>query len=308
MLGRTLRGACFVLVLLLMPVFSYAAEQNITCSTDDWNPISAGPVTTWTASLCGQGRFVVQPFFFYNHTRGFFDSGGHYSSLPSGDRKSQYQEQIFFQYGITDRLEVDGQAVYQQNYEKESGANSHSSGWGDSYLYTRLCALEEQAVLPQVTLLSQLKFPTGRYQASESGELGTDSMGTGSFDHGYGFILTKKIKPFVLHADFTYSFPCETKIDGIKTDYADYITYDASVEYFLPKGFNLMLEFNWFKQGDRKEESERIPGTALNYLVMAPGIGWSNETIQMLLAYQRTLSGTNTDANDSVVFTFVYTF
>ena len=51
--------------------------------------LSAGTLTTWTAPLCGKGKFVVQPFFFYNRTRGIFNSEGHYDSLPSGDKKYQ---------------------------------------------------------------------------------------------------------------------------------------------------------------------------------------------------------------------------
>ncbi len=83
---------------------------------------------------------------------------------------------------------------------------------------------------------------------------------------------------------------------------------DFAVEYFLPKGFNLMLELNGFLQGDKWQDGDRQPSTDIRYLTIAPGIGWSNKKIQTLLAYQRTLIGTNIDANDSVVFTFVRTF
>lgn len=50
------------------------------------------------------------------------------------------------------------------------------------------------------------------------------------------------------------------------------------------------------------------PNSNINYFAIAPEIGWSNGLIQMLLAYQRVVLGKNTDANDSVVFTFVHTF
>src|SRR3989338_7589816 len=39
---------------------------------DEWNPVSAGPLTTWTAPLCDKGKLVVQPFLFYNRSRGTF--------------------------------------------------------------------------------------------------------------------------------------------------------------------------------------------------------------------------------------------
>jgi len=283
-----------------------------TAGHEEWNPSSAGPITTWTASLCGKGEFVVQPFFFYNRTRGTFNSEGHYDSLPQGDKKYQYQEQLFMQYGLTDRLEIDGQLVYQQNFVKQGDLKTHSKGFGDSYLFLRYCAIEEQNMLPHITGVFQLKIPTGKYQKADSDKLGTDLMGAtsggGSYDHGYGINLTKKLKPFIIHADAIFTFPLERKVDGINTKYARYLNYDFGLEYFLPKGFNLMLEFNGFLQGDKKQDGEKVPSSDINYFSVAPGVGWSNEKVQTLLAYQRTLTGTNTDANDSVVLTFVYAF
>ena len=134
------------------------------------------------------------------------------------------------------------------------------------------------------------------------------ASGGGSYDHGYGISLTKKLKPLVFHADFIYSFPILTKADGVKVRYGDYVNYDFGVEYFLPYGFNLMVECNGFIQGDRKADGQLVPASDAQYLNIAPGVGWSCDKIQMLLAYQRTLAGTNVDVSDSIIFTFVYTF
>jgi hypothetical protein len=139
-------------------------------------------------------------------------------------------------------------------------------------------------------------------------KLETDSMGNGSWDPGFGFILTKKIKPFIFHADAVFSFPQKVMIDGVKTRYASYTNYDFGVEYFLPKGFNLILEANGSLQGDIWQDGQRVASTAQNYLTVSPGIGWSCDRVQLLLAYQRVVAGVNTDANDSVVLTGVYTF
>lgn len=291
----------------------YAFAQSKKDKEDnEWNPVSAGPVTTWTAPLCGKGKFVIQPFFFYNPTRGSFNSEGHYDSLIKGDKKYQYQQQLFMQYGLTDKLEIDGQIVYQENYVKQDDLKAHANGLGDSYLFLRYCAIEEKSYLPHITGLFQLKLPSGKYEHADPNKLGTDLMGAtsggGSYDYGYGINLTKKIKPFVFHADAIYSFPIETKVDGVKTRYGRYLNYDFGFEYFLHKGFNLMLEFNGFLQADKKEDGSYTPSSNIRYLTMAPGIGWSCDKIQTLLAYQRTLAGTNTDANDSVVLTCVYTF
>jgi len=274
----------------------------------EWEPLSAGPVTTWTAPVCSSGEFVVQPFLFYTRTRGVFNGRGHYDSLPGGDKRIQYQEQLFMQYGLLERLEISSLLVYQQNYVKEGGLKAHARGLGDSYLFLRYCALEESDLYPHITGVFQLKIPTGKYQHLDLAKLGADSMGSGTYDHGYGVILSKKFKPLVLHFDLIYSFPVERKIDGIKTQYAGYLNYDFGVEYFLPKRFNLLLELNGYAQGDQEENGVKIPSSDSQSLAIAAGVGWSNEKIQTLLVYQRTLTGTNSDANDSAVLTLVYGF
>lgn len=307
---------CIILISLI--VYSLALAGGICLAQErsvqgqEWEPVSAGPVTTWTAPLCEKGEFVIQSFYFYNRTRGSFNSKGHYDSLPAGDKKYQYQQQLFMQYGLTERLEIDGQLVYQQNFVKQGDLKAHTKGLGDSYLFLRYCAFEEETILPHVTGLFQLKIPSGKYQKADPDKSGTDLMaaasGGGSYDHGYGVNVTKKLKPFIIHADAIYSFPLERKVDGAKTRYGRYLNYDFGVEYFLPKGFNLMLEFNGFLQADKTQDSEKIPASDSNYFSVTPGIGWSNELIQALLAYQRTLTGTNTDANDTIILTFVYAF
>lgn len=287
---------------------AFANEQD----SREWKPISTGPITTWTAPLCGKGKFVIQPFFFYNRTRGTFNNDGHYDSLPGDDRKYQFQQQLFMQYGLTDKLEIDAQTVYQENHVRRNDRKSHSEGFGDSYLFMRYCALEDKSWFPHTSGLLQVKFPSGKYQKADPDKLGTDLMGAtsggGSYDFGLGLNLSKKIKPFVVHADAIYSFPQEVKVDSVNTEYGKYLNYDFGLEYFLTDNFNLLLEANGFLQPDKKNNGDKIPASDISYLTIATGIGWSNSKIQTLLAYQRVLSGTNIDANDSIVLTLVYAF
>ena len=299
-------------ILGIVTIGNLASAHTAEGEAEEWNPVSAGPITTWTAPLCGRKKVVIQPFFFYNRTRGLFDADGHYNALPAGDRKYQFQQQLFIQYGLTEELEIDGQTVYQQNFAQAGDAKAQSYGFGDSYLFLRYCALEETYYLPHLALLFQVKLPTGKYEHADPDKLGTDLMGAtsggGSYDTGYGLNLTKKLKPVMLHLDIIYSVPNEVSVDGVKTKYDNYLNYDFGIEYFLPKGFNLLLEFNGFTQGNMWEDGEAISDSQINYFSMAPGIGWSNDKLQTLLAYQRTLTGANTDANDSIIFTFVLTF
>lgn len=302
----------FLLCLALFNILNCAfAEEETEPGPSEQEPcelLSAGPVTTWTVPVCCKGEFVIQPFLIYNRTRGIFDSDSSYISLSDGDKKYQFQQQLFAQFGITNRLEIDGQIGYEENYIKESGESASSNGLSDSYLFLRYCAIEETKTLPHITGICQLQLPTGKYEDPDPDKLGTDITGVGSYDPGIGIIMTKTFKPFMFHLDAICSFPIETDIDGIDTKYGNYLNYDFGLEYFLPKGFNLLLEFNGLVSGDTEEDGERIEDSNENYFVGGLGVGWSCEKIQTLLAYQRTLLGTNTDANDSIIFTLVYVF
>jgi len=296
-------------VLLYLVVFnSRIIFADTGGEKEEWNPVSAGPVTTWTSPLCGREKFVIQPFFIYNRSRGSFDSNGHFDSLPSGEKRYQYQQQVFMQYGLTEKLEIDGQFVYQENFARQDGLKAHSSGFGDSFLFLRYCAVEEGRFMPHITGLFQVKFPTGKFQHANPEKLGTDLMGSGSYDTGYGIILTKRIKPMILHLDAIYSFTNQVRVDGVTTKYGEYLNYDIGLEYFLSGGFNLMLEFNGYLQDDKRQDGKSVPDSDVSSFAVSPGIGWSNDKIQMLLAYQRTLTGVNADAGEGVVLTFVYAF
>lgn len=273
---------------------------------ESWGPPSAGPITTWTAPVCAKGELVIQPLLFYNRVGGSFDMEGNRESLPDGEKNSQSIQQLFFQYGLTDRLELAGQTVFQQNRLTQGGIDASSAGFGDSYLFLRYCLSEEQEIIPNIAAMVQLKLPTGKYQDGDPGILGADLMGSGSFDPGFGINLSKTLRPFMLHAEAIYNIPLERTIDGIETRFGNYLNYDTGFEYFLPQGWNLLVELNGMVQGKTKLAGGTISGTDSSVLAGAAGAGWSNDTVQMLAAWLRTLTGKNTDAVDSVVFTVVY--
>ena len=291
----------FISIVCVRPSFA-------TCNTDEWDPPSAGPINTWTAPVCGAHEGLAQPFFVFTHTRGVFNTESHYNSLTAGEKRSSFQQQLYLEYGITDKFEVSAQTGTQENYAEQAGLKAHTNGMTDSLLFLRYALAEEKTWLPELTGLFQVAMPTGKFQKADPNRLGTDIMGYGSYDFGYGIVMTKRIKPFKLHADVIYSFPKETKLDGIKTRYANYLNYDIGLDYFLPKGFNLLAEINGFLEGDTKQDGYKMPASDSKSLDAGFGVGWSNDKIQALIEYQRTVAGTNTDANDSAIITVVYNF
>ena len=87
-----------------------------------------------------------------------------------------------------------------------------------------------------------------------------------------GLNLSKNIKPFWLHADAIYSFPQKVRVGGVSTRYANYLNYDLGVEYFLPKGFNLIFEGNGLAQCNRRKDGSTIPGSDVRSFIICPGI------------------------------------
>ena len=306
--------------LLCIGICACASATSIRlCVADDtlqnprtWEPVSAGPVTAWTAPHCGKGKLVIQPFIFYNRVRGSFDSEGKLIKLSDGDDSYQLMQQFFMQWGISERLEVDAQTVYQESYTTQSDLRAHAQGIGDSFLFLRYCFYDETKYIPDIAGLFQIKVPSAKYQDADPNKLGTDLMGAatgaGSWAYGIGLNFTKKFKPFVLHADAVYNFPQEVSIDDVETRHGRYLNYDVALEWILPKGFNLLAEFNALTQRDRLQRGQKIVDSGVKQFVISPGIGWSNKKFQTLLAYQRTLRGRNVAASDAIVFTIVYTF
>jgi hypothetical protein len=299
------RMILIVLAVSLFPVYGFSADVP---GQDDWCPPSAGPITTWTAPVCAKGDFVMQPFLFFVKTRGTYDNSGNYSSLPDDDKSTSNQFAIFMQYGLTDRLELDGQVLYQKNFIRQAGMEADSAGLGDSCLFARYCLKEETPTFPHMTLVAQLKLPTGKFENLNPEVLGTDAMGSGSYDPGLGIILTKRAKPFIIHADAIVSQPLKVDVDNVSTKYGTYLNGDAGMECFIYKGINLLFEVNGFYQGKTDLDGTKIDDSNSEYLMLTPGIGWSNDQVQTLLAYQQIVSGKNTDATAALVLTLVYSF
>lgn len=288
-------------------------SQDVACTTqEEWNPSSVGPITTWTAPHCGKNKFVVQPYFYYNNYRGVFNSKNGYNSYPDGDKKYQWQEMLYLRYGLTQRIEIDTINNYWENYVKQADLKAHANGFGDSNVYLRYWALDENKWIPCTALIFCTKIPSGKYQHADPNKLGTDLMADdtapGAWENGAGIILTKRVKPFIFHIDVIYNYPYKVKVDEVKTLYGKYLECDLAAEYFLPKGFSFMLELNGLLQGQKEEAGYKVSKSQQRAFMISPGIGWANKSIQMLLAYQRELLGKNNDASDSVVITCVYTF
>lgn len=296
-----------LLLILTLPMGSAWAEEK----NDVWDPVTPGPFTTFTAPLIKKNAFVVQPLYFFNITRGVFDGDAHYSSLPSKDYRYQQLIQLYTQYGLTERIEINAQPQWKINYAKEEGVSAENAGFGDFLMNIRYCGIDETTWCPRVTGLFQVKLPTGKYEKPDAGKILTDITGTGSTDYTYGLSFTKGVYSIrtLFHLDLLLTnIPTPVKIDGVKTGFSNIYTVNGAFEWIFYKNFNLLGELLWQTQGDDRLDGDRASDTGQGSLIFSTGIGYSRENWQVLIGYQRTLIGNNVNANDTLAGTVIITF
>ena len=297
-------GIIFLLSIMLIVSAAHAAEKK-----DVWAPVTPGPFTTFTAPVIDQGKFSIQPLYFFNIARGIFNGERHYSSLPSKDSKYQLQIQLYTTYGLIPCVEINAQPSWQISNIKVGEKSAESTAFADFPMNIRYCGVEESSWCPRITGMFMVKLPTGKFQKSDPEKLGGDLPGTGSTDYTYGLSFTKGIKPVLWHIDLLYAnSPQPVRIDGIKTKFDDTYTVNSAFEWLITEKIDIMSELNWNIQGDKKLDGDWAPDTGKSFLIWGTGIGYSEKDWQMLVGYQRTLLGENVDANDTIAATVIVTF
>jgi len=309
------RLAVLVISMLLLSASDALCADGRRCEEDVWCPTLPGPFTTFTAPIIEKNKFVMQPLYFFNITRGIFDGEGSYTALPEKDYKYQHFIQLYMQYAPIERLEFNVQPQWQINYARarsvttDNDMSAQNAGFADFLMNLRWCPIDESYWCPRVTPIFQVKLPTGKYEKADEGKLDTDITGTGSTDYAFGASFTKGIEPVEWHLDVLWATsPAPVRVNGIKTKFGDQCIINSAFEWVFYKKLNLMSELLWQVQGDRKEDGDWAPSTSKSSLIWSIGIGYSEKYWQALFGYQRTLAGENVDANDTVAATIVVTF
>jgi hypothetical protein len=302
-----MRKKLFALAVVLF-LLAGATGNLLAADEGEWNPTSIGPVTTWTAPLCGKGNWYAIPRFYFTNFKKQYDNDGEKQSVGDDTTLTQQQQMIFAAYGLTDKLELNAQVALIENHATFGDLSANSSGWADSYLILRDCLLMETDKAPCVTGMLQVKLPTGKYQKADADKLGTDITGTGSTDLGIGVVVTKKINPLMLHGDLSIFHPFKATIDEVQVQYGNWVTYDLAGEYFLENGISFLMELNGFWQGKEEDDDVTIDETDVTYLQLAPGIGYTYKSFTTSLLYQLPLSGKNALINETWILNFLVSF
>lgn len=267
-----------------------------------------GPLTDWPATVNETGTWSVQPYFFYGTQRGNYDNDGNYTAMPDGDYNRQATFYALATYGLFKDFDLSAQTILYHTAASISGATASSARIGDSNLFARYHFMKDEGWKPSMSLFLLAGIPTGKYENAEPAKLGADITGSGAWSTGYGLLTQKNFGNFNLYADAYVTTPFRTTVDDVQTKYGAQFNYDFAVEYALPHDFNLLLEFNGVATGRTAYDGVKADGTDTASLNVTPGIGYSRGNISAVVGYQRTISGKNTGAWDTLASMVIICF
>jgi hypothetical protein len=286
-------------------------EASAPGGEEVYRPTTSGPFITFTAPITPRGRLLLQPILSVALTRGTYDARERYAPLAAGASQASAALTLFTEYGVLEHVAAGAQLTVLHNRRGEASDAAQSTGLGDTVLFGRGVLLEEVAGgAPEVTLLAQVKLPTGRAESAASTLLDTDVRGTGSTDLTVGLDFTKGVRPVLLHLDLLYTRALPARLGGVDTAYGDTFSWSLSGEWpVVPERYALMLEASGRHQGAPRLEGVEVADGALTEVVLGAGVELLfSPDLQLLVGYQRTLWGRNVPAVDAFVTTLVPTF
>jgi hypothetical protein len=202
-------------------------------------PPTTGPIITDTAIPQALGTFTLfLPWFVYCVGGNFspnwrrVSAGGDYTSINGA-------MQLY--YGLLPRTEVYLDVPCYQNWASsvsppgpQGQRFAEFGGLGDVSLTGKYLLLEEQGRLPAVSGILTTTFPTGHHLHLNSGNLGTDLLGQGSFSFTPGLNLFKYVPPVLLYGNLWYTMYTRANVAGARLYYPDRVNLNFALEYPIP--------------------------------------------------------------------------
>jgi hypothetical protein len=277
-----------------------------------WRPTTSGPFVTMTAPLTAKGQLTFQPLLFAAFQRGSFDAASGYAPFEGSGQSLSLT--IFCEYGFSERVAAGVQFTGLHNRLWLAGTSAATTGLGDALAFVRYALpLPPSRWLPELSCFAQVKAPLGRADALDPARLGTDAMGTGTWEFTAGVDLTHYLRPVVVHVDLFANRAFEGMFDGVPRQPGLAFLWAASVEVPLevpvwPNHWGLMTELSGRFQDDARVAGTAARGSAVRELTVGAGVeAIFSDQVQLLVGYQRTLWGANLPAIDVLGVTLVST-
>ena len=276
-------------------------------------PPTFGPILSDTAVPIEKGKFAIQPTFVYGVVTDTFDRN--WARRSAGGDFQSFSMNWRFTYGPVENMEIFAVIPYVYNWARNvtepglAGDRSASSGdLGDINFTVKYRLVRETETLPTVTALLSTGFPTGRFRGLNSGKLGTDVTGTGSYVFTPGINVSKYVKPFVLYGNFWYSMPTSRDADDGRRIPGDFFTVNFAAEYPMTEKWVALLELtSHWGCGPIFGPAANVPQSSL--FSVAPGIEYmATDKFSLALGLNVDLVGKNTNATVAPLLSMIYLF
>lgn len=208
------------------------------------------------------------------HAFGSFDSGGHYSTPPSGSSEQDFEEDLIgaWRLPVVDRMQLAAQVPFVETRRTARGAAEVGGGIGDvnvSARYDFLYAGRER-YLPGIAALVGLTLPTGRPadSTSASSPLGTNATGIGAFQGNVGLALEQLWDGWLVTLYGIVAKRTSRTVAGtggapdITSTLGTQWTALAAVAYSLPNDFAIAASASYTGEGNAEINGAEVPSSA----------------------------------------------
>ena len=280
-------------------------------------PTTCGPMISDTCLPIETGKFAMQVWWALSFYPGVFTQNWRPVSAR-GDFYTFFMP-VKFVYGPTKNLELYAVVPFIHNWSQNlevRGPNGETaasfSGVGDITAVAKYNLLPETDYRPAISAVGGVGFPTGHASRLNPARLGTDAIGTGSFNFITGVNLFKYLKPFLVHSQIWFNTP--VNLYKITSDPArnvrsrEYLTINLATELPISKRWVLLFEVysNWTWQNLNTIQGYQTPQTVLGIL---PGIEFlATDKLALAAGVSLDLAGKNGVQKFTPMVTAFYTF
>jgi hypothetical protein len=273
---------------------------------------TTGPLVTDTTIPQEKGTFSI--FIPLSLAKRGGDFNSHWGRQDSTEDFASLQASAQVYYGLADRTEIYLVLTYQHDWAwnaVRAGPNGETSadtgGLGDMSFSFKHLMSAETSVLPAVSALFSVGFPTGRTGVSPSA-LGTDSIGGGAYTFTGGLNAYKRLPRLKLYGNFWYTVSTAAKIGGQYTHPPDTITVNLAAEYPIARRWILLSEVLSTWNTDRLI-GQRVDQPLQDLLSFLPAVEFiSGGPWNFALGVQVDLLGRNRSYNYTPTIGFFHEF
>ncbi len=267
----------FNIVVLMVMLAVFAPGVGECGQTGRWVGNTSGPFFTGTADVEPFGSFYYEPYWF--------------ETLPRNTSNTSLYMPQKLAIGLGYNSELDLIAPFEYNTAPGVGY----LGYGDTqislkYQFTKERDRYRLFALPSQAILFNLMLPTGKYDHLEPERKGADQTGTGTWGEGFGYLLRKQVKPFMLYVQLTETILNPARVHGgytfnnnmtevpfgesLNMIDGNLLSYSAAIEHVLypPWGFGYVLEAYGQWQSGYNPIFGHASAPSWNFLWLVPAV------------------------------------